>query len=165
MHRGTPRARAISRSLRPECAILVGVDRAIWQARCTGRPWSSVKIVQRLASQTALQFSGQHILDRGELQSLVRIHALEAGILPIELLQALQFGHAYATELILPQVECRPTDLVLSELVATVALASASRKIPTIWVSVNFDFRINCSGEGHRSLAFNCAIGGGLRLQ
>lgn len=45
------------------------------------------------------QSPGEHILDRGELQRLARVHPLQWGILPLQFLQVLELGDARAGDL------------------------------------------------------------------
>src|SRR5690606_16604899 len=63
---------------------------------------------------TASGFSVQNILDRRILQGQIRVHALELGVLGLELAQPLQLGHLYARVLALPLVVRGAANAVLA---------------------------------------------------
>lgn len=69
---------------------------------------------RRPAWQPAIPLSGRHILDGGVLQGQVRIHALEPGILGLQLLDPPQFGNRHAGVLALPLVEGGDADATLA---------------------------------------------------
>src|SRR5579863_74545 len=66
-----------------------------------------------VASRTALQFSGQKILNRCVLQSQLRIHAFELCVLRLELLHPLQLRDAHTAVLRSPVEVGRTADPML----------------------------------------------------
>ena len=68
------------------------------------------------------------------------MHALELSILRFQLLGALLLRGAHPSVLGLPVVVGRVRDPLFAAQIFYLTPASASFKIPTIWVSVNRDF-------------------------
>jgi hypothetical protein len=88
------------------------------------------------------------ILQRGMLQRQVRTDPFEAAVLVLQFRQPLHIGGIQPTILRFPLVVCRRADAVLRQISLAGRPASASFRMDTIWVSVNFDWRIGPPGSG-----------------
>lgn len=97
----------------------------------------------RPARQTALQFSGQNVLDRRVLERELGRHAFEPGVLRFQIFPSLELRDRHAAVLASPVKRVARLIRYLRVSSSIEMPASPSFKIATICDSVNLDFLVD----------------------